>query len=137
MSDLDKVIKDLRRARRIAFDGEMCQIMDADDALTVAYAIDDALILLSEQEPRVLTLEELKTIGDKDAVYLETIVMNLGEPNVKPAIYQPDNSDDEYVCIVSTWCKSGFYGPHNYLKTWRCWSAKPTDEQRGAVPWEK
>lgn len=97
--------------------------------------IEEAIKLLKAQESRVLTLEELKTIGDKDAVYLETIVMNLGEPNVKPAIYQPDNSDDEYVCVVSTWCKSGFYGPHNYLKTWRCWSAKPTDAQREAVPW--
>lgn len=96
---------------------------------------DEVLELLKEQEPRVLTLEELKTIGDKDAVYLETIVMNLGEPNVKPAIYQPDNSDDEYVCVVSSWLKSGFYSPHNYLKSWRCWSARPTDEQREAVPW--
>ena len=24
----------------------------------------------------------------------------------------------------------------DYLKTWRCWTSRPTDEQREAVPWE-
>ena len=24
----------------------------------------------------------------------------------------------------------------DYLKTWRCWTSRPTDEQREAIPWE-
>lgn len=52
MIEFKKVIDNLRKARRLAFDGEQCQIMDTDDALSVGYAIDDAIQLLKEQEPR-------------------------------------------------------------------------------------
>ena len=46
----NKVIKELEIARKLAWDGEHCNIMDADDALTVSYAITDALALLEAQE---------------------------------------------------------------------------------------
>ena len=136
MIEREKVIKGLEYHLKELTVGKTCyECPYCGDNSCEIQLIANAISLLKEQEPRVLTLEELKTIGDKDAVYLETIVMNLGEPNVKPAIYQPDNSDDEYVCVVSTWFKSGFYSPHNYLKSWRCWSSRPTDEQREAVKW--
>lgn len=92
---------------------------------------DEVLELLKEQEPRVLTLEEVKNLDDHDVVYLETTI---GDP-INPAIYQPDNGDDDYACIVSTWSKSGFYSWSTYGKEWRCWSAKPSDEQMEATPW--
>ena len=47
----EKVIKDLEHARRLSWNGEHCDIMDDDDALTVSYAITDALALLKAQEP--------------------------------------------------------------------------------------
>lgn len=92
------------------------------------------LAILKEQKPRVMTLEEVKRLGDSDAMYLQTIV----SPNeVCTAIYQPDKSGDDYIRIVSTWKKTGFYVPQDYNRSWRCWTSRPTDEQREATPWAK
>lgn len=96
-------------------------------------ALSFAISMLSDCEPKVLTLKELKEIGDDKPIYLET---TLGEVYLKPAIYQPDCSDDEYACVVSAWCKSGFYAWDNYNADWRCWSNKPSDEQMEATPWQ-
>ena len=41
--DKDDVIKRLERACQLVWNGEHCDIMDADDALDVAYAIHDAI----------------------------------------------------------------------------------------------
>ncbi len=57
MPDLEKVLKDLQRASRLAWNGEHCNIMDDDDALDVMYAISDALALLKEQEQKIKKLE--------------------------------------------------------------------------------
>lgn len=50
--DRDEVISNLEMAARLVWDGEHCNIMDDDDALTVSYAIADAINLLKDQEPR-------------------------------------------------------------------------------------
>lgn len=93
--------------------------------------------LLKAQEPQVMTLEEVLLLGDNDFVFIETRLA--GNTKVKPAIYQPDNSSDDegdgYCCIVSSWGSSGFYHRENYNQSWRCWTSRPTDEQREATPW--
>lgn len=70
----------------------------------------DALELLKEQEPRVLTLEEAKKA---EVCWLEQ------------RGYEPYATDD-----ADTW------NPEIYGKAYRCWSLKPTDEQRKAVKWD-
>ena len=98
----------------------------------------DALELLKAQQPRVMTLEEIWDRGDDEPLFLEYTLPT--KSVLRPAIFQPDNSDegggDGYMCVVSAWCASGFYNRKEYGKTWRCWTARPTDEQREATPWE-
>lgn len=103
--------------------------------------IADAIVLLKMQEPRVMTLEEVDALGDDDIVWIECLypvdVKNIA--TLKPAIYQPENSlpeEDGYYCVVSSWGKSGFYHKDSYMVDWRCWTSRPTDEQREAVKWE-
>lgn len=106
---------------------------------TLAPLMEDALALLKAQEPRVMTLEEIETFGDDGIVYLECRYIVDGITEVKPAIFQPDNSSPEengYYCVVSSWGKSGFYHKENYNEDWRCWTSRPTDEQRNNTPWE-
>ena len=95
----------------------------------------DAHSLLKAQEPRVMTLEELE-----DA--LDTVVW-LDIPNT-------ENLADGYSLIMAYSHKNGFiflespFGDNpsqdrfeykDYGITWRCWTSRPTDEQRRKIPW--
>ena len=91
---------------------------------------NDILALLKEQEPRVMTLDEVKNF-DWDYCYLE-------EEHLPGKEYRTVCGDYALTCI--TWpCVISMriqHGDDTYGKKWRCWSAKPTDEQRKAVQWE-
>ena len=93
-------------------------------------ALDMAIALLKEQEPRVMTLDEVKAF-DWDYCYLE-------EERLTGKEYRAVCGDYALICI--TWpCIASMriqHGDDSYGKKWRCWSAKPTDEQRQAVKWE-
>ena len=89
--------------------------------------------LTSEQSPRLLALNEVLAYTDDDVLYLETSVTN----EAKPAIYQSTTSDltGGTLYFSSSKAKTGFYKIKFYEKTWRCWNARPTYEQRKEVPW--
>lgn len=91
-------------------------------------AFDLAVKALKEQEPKVLTLEEVLS-QEWDYVYIETE-------------HRPYSKEIEAYCGTHTiYCsttvvhKRQTSGDSKYGKTWRCWTARPTDEQREAVPW--
>lgn len=138
MADLEKVINGIERC--------ICHVPDAcrDCAYDAGHPYNecvemmlrDALELLKEQEPRVMTLEELE-----DA--LDTVVW-LDIPNT-------ENLADGYSLIMAYSHKNGFilldspFGDNpsqdrfeykDYGITWRCWTFRPTDEQRKAVKWD-
>lgn len=94
-------------------------------------AIEDAIALLKEQQPRVMTLSELSDMrGRGKAVYYEdrdaaakcqdmffVSVVN-GYAYFKGEVYVlPKKVDD-------------------YNRTWRCLTSCPTDAQREATPWD-
>lgn len=88
---------------------------------------DDALELLKEQEPRVLTLDDIaawvrqKPMG-REPIYVEVkdLLGTWGAWMVDEiASYLPETD-----------LSSELYG-----KTWRVWSAKPTEEQRKEAGW--
>ena len=89
----------------------------------------DALALLREQEPRVLTLEEVR--DEYEVVWLETKYL-------QPTVCLVDNgeSDADWICFAFGVDDSYPMSWHLCGKSWRCWSAKPSDEQREAVPWQ-
>ena len=74
----------------------------------------DALELLKEKEPKVLTLEEANTF---EVVWLE----DRGTNTVFPCLVKNDMSDSKF---------------YKYDIKWRAWSARPTDKQREAVKWD-
>jgi hypothetical protein len=95
----------------------------------------DALALLKEQEARVLTLDEVLTA--EDFVWAE--IWTPGDrrwcliyARITKSIY-----DD----ILMLHEDSGFRwtrleSNYNMKGGWRCWSARPTEEQRKNTPWE-
>ena len=103
------------------------QFFTAKHLEDIATWTDDALNLLKEQEARVMTLDEVKAF-DWDYCYLE-------EERLPGKEYRSVCGDYALTCI--TWpCIASMriqHGDDSYGKKWRCWSAKPTDEQRKAM----
>ena len=102
-------------------------------------AAKGAAELLKEQEPRVLTLEEL------DAIFNEQ-QNHVWPYNSPPYLWMTVNPEIRrtngfWICwrdIVSCLTdESPFYTRENYNKSWKIWFKEPTDEQRNAVPWAR
>lgn len=91
---------------------------------------DDILALLKAQEPRVMTLEEVKKL-DSDYYYLESMRSPGKELREIVGAYG-------LTCVTwpsITWARQTM-GDSGYGKTWRCWTSHPTDAQREATPWQ-
>lgn len=89
----------------------------------------DALALLKAQEPRVMTLEEVKLL-DSDYYYLELMRSPGKELREIVGAYG-------LTCVTwpsITWARQTM-GDSGYGMTWRCWTSRPTNEQREAIPW--
>lgn len=89
--------------------------------------------LLAKQEPRVLTLEELRTYPkEKFLVWLERTYAEGAETGLVPC----------EITGVGTKGISHYFGSNDFASYnhkcygWRCWTSRPTDEQREAVKWD-
>ena len=102
---------------------------DCDWWYKTLQTLKDALALLKEQEPRVMTLEEVKAF-EWDYCYLE----QERQPGKE---YRMIAGDYALTCI--TWpCITSMrieYGDSSYGVKWRCWTSEPTKAQREATPW--
>lgn len=101
--------------------------------------------LMEKQEPRVLTLDEVKAIGTQNYNQMrdentrlvwveEESALNIA----KPTYYDLGLEDNEEEPIYLYYVGTDFFDrcdPSTYSKDWRCWSARPTDEQRESVKW--
>lgn len=116
--------------RHITAEIEIARICKKDFASVDIDMLTVALAMLKEQEARVMTLDEVKAF-DWDYCYLE-------EERLPGKEYRIVCGDYALTCI--TWsCIASMriqHGDARYGKKWRCWSAKPTDEQRQEVKWE-
>lgn len=92
--------------------------------------VTDALALLKEQEPRVMTLEELQAIETP------------WNRNTPPYLFVEKRSDEGsrwmswgfmHDCVIL----SGTMGVQNYGSKWRAWNLQPTPEQMRDTPWEE
>ena len=128
MAELDKTIQGLtfclKESIKVACDG--CPYRGGgcmDDLMS------DALSLLQAQEPRVMTLDEVHKMA-WDYCYLE-------EEVIKDKVLQIYSGKYRIKCI--TWSSIAScaltFGDEAYGKRWRCWTSRPTDEQREAAPW--
>lgn len=100
------------------------------------FLLTDALALLREQEARVLTLDEV--LNAEDFVWAE--IWTPGDrrwcliyARINKSIYDDilmfhEDSGFGWTRLVSN---------YNMKGGWRCWSARPTEEQRMNTPWEE
>lgn len=110
------------------------------DTVTVPlYAYCEMLDRLKAQEPRMMTMEEIKALPDY--VFLEDrdishafSIKTISRPALPQLIFVNTNNEE---CV-------GFKGPDGdtslatsrYGVEWRCWTSRPTDEQRRNEPWQ-
>ena len=97
-------------------------------------ALDIIEDVLKMQEPRVMTLEEVKTkISDGEIAFL--VEYNDIVNPVWLLIARYLNTLDEFV-VVDRLGNMHNYGANGYNVDWRCWTSRPTDEQREVVKWD-
>lgn len=94
------------------------------------HLVRDALELLKAQEPRVMTLEEVKTSAGCD-VWLE-LSGNIAEDVMIATTIEGCGAKG--ICTRYESLNYVGYGIKPY--GWRCWTSRPTDAQREAVKWE-
>lgn len=116
---------------------DMCPYKSTDPRITYCFnkldLMRDALSLLKAQGPRVMTLDEVKQHNNQDGcVWFEQPTYNADAAFVI--------QDEECTEIISPYIlgepiNHGYWSNSNYNVTWRCWTSRPTDEQREAAPW--
>lgn len=122
MPDREKVMKGLEH--HTAFECSECPYSGDCHQLP-----RDALELLKEREARVLSLDE---VFSSDECWFECINGVCGYADV----YYQDNHNHTAI-IYRTQIRAGERSTNNYTKTWRCWTSRPTDEQRKEVKWNE
>lgn len=130
MADREKVIAGFEDS--LANNG--CGFMDGIGELFAVSGEDlqNAITLLKAQEQRVMTLEELvawqkQPIMARDPIYVEYREgKGFGAPH-----WAMDNFGFNVASCRDNY-RAGVYGI-----LLRCWTSRPTDEQREATPWTK
>ena len=101
----------------------------------------DALSLLKAQEPRVMTLTEVMVYDNRNGcIWYEDETKNI----VPAFVFSEGYRRTSGIVGVMSPCFTFIAKPQyhrfermeGYGKTWRCWTLRPTDEQRKAVKWE-
>ena len=92
--------------------------------------LDDAYQLLKAQQPRVMALEE---VHEGDVMWFDSP----GNFIMRPVIcVMHDKGDSSY--LVFAWQYGTFtWRISDYGIGWRCWTAKPSEEQRERVKWNE
>lgn len=124
MTDREKVIKGLESLHTRLLDAATRDRIAMLDAIIVA----DALALLKAQEPRVIDFDDV--VGG-DECWLETVNGACGYADCyactgtgEVQVFRCNFDNPQYIMAS------------DYLKTWRCWTSRPTDAQREATSWE-
>lgn len=119
MIELEKVISVLSAYKNHSF-GDKAQKVTMEEIIS----------LLKAQEPRVMTLAEVKRL-DSDYYYLESMRSPGKELREIVGAYG-------LTCVTwpsITWARQTM-GDSGYGETWRCWTARPDEATRRATPWE-
>lgn len=105
------------------------------DAKCRGLVMRDALALLKTQEPRVMTLWEAVGIIDRP-VYLErNVLMPDKSVNRQECWALVCATDDEHMIRLATPYGEEKWHVGAYGIGWRCWTSRPTEAEREAIPW--
>ena len=140
MIDREKTIKQLDEIGHYFFDiyrkeedrEESCLALDRAD--TVA----NAIFLLKEKEPLVMTIEDVREDHDR-IVWIEFMAcQSLIIGQYRGQVYWHNGLDGKWERFVTmSFADEYWYGESDkYGKKWRCWTSRPSDEQRKAVKWD-
>ena len=88
--------------------------------------------LLAAQTPRVMTLEEVRQFVYGSPYIIETNLPG-DEPRLMWGLYSHQGVSGNFDFAITDGRKRLFDA--DYGKTWRCWTQRPTKEQREAEPW--
>ena len=88
-----------------------------------------ALLMLEEQEPRVMTFEEIK-----DNIGVPVWVEYADDENWN-GYGVPTAGNEVYIMIFGVNAHCMHNAPSDNVK-WRCWTSRPTPEQMRDTPWE-
>lgn len=95
------------------------------------FLLTDALALLKDQEPRVMTKKEVEC-DCPDCVYFETRTGWL------ECAIKDEGKSDRYFGVFVYGCNEWFMRSYEeYGKTWRCWTSRPKPEQTRDTKWEE
>lgn len=143
MAKLTDVIKGFECCRE--HDIGACCECPYDGAHCASNLREDALALLKEQVPRILSLEE--AIEGKNGLEIDPYVFveikrrgDIFIGSVSDAShYNPDLSFDVRECfrITRNYPASMIYLNADYMKIVRCWTHKPSIEQRKEAAWDE
>ena len=121
---------------------EVKMLDDSMFAYSQAYndALDMAIEALKAQEPNLLAWREV--IGaalECKPVFIEAKDSEDKEPGDDRwamVTQYKDSITNGMIRAMSSYITSEILFADWYNKTWRCWTSRPTDEQREAVKWE-
>lgn len=143
MPDRERVIRALTFCCYDIHDGDCnldCPYYDACSVGSpVPAVLYDALALLKEQEPRVMTLEEFKLLPDESDVFLEEIDCIVVAATISRQCEKWGARTDVtfFYGIESTSYESDEYYNEDYGRWWRCWTSRPSEQQMRDTKWEK
>lgn len=136
--DREKVIKELNDIHAVA-----CGLGDDECYLNsigikqLQTLINDATELLRVQTPRVMCAAEVADCPEGTVLWVEErqgVTWNLFPLEIETSSSHPDTGTD-YLFFI-TYHDIRKFECSEYNQTWRCWTSRPTDEQREATPWE-
>ena len=132
MAEAERIINDLNVVKITLCNPQM--LLTPEMCVKIGRVINSAIALLKEQEPRVMTLEDVKQAEVGTVVWLEWRI----ESKINSGIFFRlinkgiDDSLEFHVLDGFVAARLACYGTE-----WRCWTSRPTDEQRKAVKWDE
>ena len=139
MTDMEKVIKGLECHAKVIGCKEHCPYWRSETLDCSIRLANDSLALLKAQEPRVMTQEEVESAYEKqEPVWLD--VKDVPVSNYIVIGYRlmhktRKGHEMAYELIGASIVSEKSYGVSMYGKKWRCWTSRPTDEQREGAKW--
>ena len=143
MMDREKVIKGLQGVFRcvspVTYTCGDCPYQD-NRVECKRRALNDALALLKAQEPRVMTLEEIDNrLAESSEEYNKIFWAEVkSRTRYSFGVFQLSIlDDDDYEALLLGCSWSALYRRSSYGIRWRCWTSRPTDEQRKEARWDE
>lgn len=100
--------------------------------------VDNAITLLrhevSAQEPRVMTLEGMWALKFNDIIIIEQNITPLLFPAIVIDNIKRDCNLEVLQVVTASMNRIANADYDYYGKAWRCWTSRPTDAQREAIP---